>query len=228
MSYSLLVHASQTSTGASTGATTSAIDTTGADLLVACLSSNDGIATLSDSKSNTWTPLTMTIGGAPPGVRLYYCRGGTVGTGHTFSSAGVSQYSSVAVAAFSGAHATPFDAENGSNGSGGTQATGSVTPSEAGELIIAGLAFNSAGSPLSIDAGFTIAEDANYVAGQSYGVGLAYLIQGAAAGVNPTWTRGGSSQNAAAIATFKAAAAAAAAMPRDLGHTPQFQGLVAS
>jgi hypothetical protein len=104
------------------------------------------------------------------------------------------------MAAFSGSAASPFDVENGFNGSGTTLQPGSVTPSEANELLITALAFNGSGSPLSINLGFTVIEDANFVSGQSYGVGLAYLIQGPAAPVNLTWTRTNSDIMAAGIA----------------------------
>jgi hypothetical protein len=50
--------------------------------------------------------------------RLYYAANPTVGSGHTFSYTGASNFSSIFVAAFSGvATSSPFDKENGATSS---------------------------------------------------------------------------------------------------------------
>lgn len=187
--------------------TTAAIDTTGASLLVVCV--NDytvNASTLSDSKGNTWTGLTAKMSTTAES-KLYYCKNPTVGTGHTFTAAGTSIYATINVAAFSGAHLTaPFDQQNGATTAGATSlATGSITPSENNELIIAGISNVSAAR--SIDAGFTIANQVNYAAGFHYGGAIAYLIQTTAGAVNPSWSWTGSGEAAAVIASFKVPAA---------------------
>ena len=40
--------------------------------------------TISDNKSNTFTALT--VSGSTANVRIFYCQGGTFGTGHTFTN----------------------------------------------------------------------------------------------------------------------------------------------
>lgn len=188
----------------STGAASSAIDTTGATLLVAVCSGFIGSTpNLTDSKSNTWTGLTIRGGGSL--VKIYYVANPTVGTNHTFDPSGTNP--SCTVAAFSGVVTTsPFDQENGNTGSGGSVSTGSVTPSEDNELVIAGVTFYPAGV-VSINGGFTITDQVNYVLGAEMGSGLAYLIQTSVAAANPAWSHSGFTDAAVAIATFKAAAA---------------------
>lgn len=83
---------------------------------------------------------------------------------------------------------------------------GSVTPSADGYLIISGLAVSSQPTAaMTVDSGFTIA-DQRYAGGAEYGA-AAYLIQGTAAAINPTWSpeATGSVDVAVAIAVFKAA-----------------------
>jgi hypothetical protein len=125
--------------------TTSAIDTTGADLLIAVGCSFSHLGPFSDSKGNTWHALTSQQSG-PPGVgAIAYAWNATVGSGHTFSygldrSSG-DGFNGLAVAAFYGSQTSsdPFDVQNGSStGSASSLATGSVTPGVNNELLIFG------------------------------------------------------------------------------------------
>lgn len=206
---------SNTAKGAVGGAavTTDAIDTTGATLLVIAVGwyNGSGAPIISDSKGNTWTALTAQLNANTGDTRLYYSANPTVGTGHTFSN-GRANYSSVAVSAWSGAHATPFDVENGAIAAAATsKATGSVTPSEDNELVIAGISLRGswgAGSDdiVSIDNGFTISNQIPGVGNNRLSVGMAYLVQTAAAAVNPSWSWSHSDSVSVTIATFKAVA----------------------
>lgn len=194
------------------GFTTGSCDTTGATLAILGVAYYNliGAITLSDSKSNTYTPRTE-YSNTGYTARIYYCASPTVGSGHTFTLSGNSTYACLFAAAFSGAHATPYDQENGNtSGSGATLQPGSITPTEDNELIITVAAGNvTPADPTSINGGYTItghfANSVNNVAG-----GMAYVIQTTAAATNPTWTYTGDAPNvsAAAIASFKAAAAA--------------------
>jgi hypothetical protein len=194
--------------------TTGAIDTTGANLLIACVGDFNGAATPTDSKSNTWNPLTVRINvNSGDAVKLFYAYGSiNVGSGHTFT--GVSTLApSIAVLAVSGALSTdPFDQQNGTTDANGvtTKAVGSVTPSEANELITACIGWAAGTSNQSIDSGFTITDNVNYSGGSHMGVALAYLIQGSASAVNPAWSWTTNDSPGTTIATFKAAAAAGA------------------
>jgi hypothetical protein len=105
-------------------------------------------------------------------------------------------------------HASPFDKQNGSQNSVNTsRQPGSVTPSEGGELIITGIAgeLNTHGA-FSINSGFTISHQKDFENPHNTPGAMAYLIQGAAAAVNPTWSWTGSKNGASTIATFKMAA----------------------
>ncbi len=191
-----------------TGGTTTAIDTTGANLIVVSLSyyhtGNTGDITITDSKGNTWTLLTK-YANATTANRLYYCKNANVGSGHTFTTPLLSAYYGISIMAFSMANiTTPFDVENGANSlSASSLATGSITPSQANSLIVAGLTFdNNAGGAVSIDSGMTAISTA-YSGGSSMGTGIAYKVQSTAAAINPTWNITNAAAVAASIAAFK-------------------------
>lgn len=212
--------------GAGNGATTAPIDTTGANLLVALVFSWVAAAApgFADSKSNSWTGLTVRSA-ADPEVRLFYVQGGAVGTGHTFSTSGTATYSGCLVAAFSGSVASPADQENGATGSGVTSLKpGSITPTEDNELVIAAMATNNnAGfsTQAAIDGGFTFSNRINS-GGDSYAAALAYLIQTSAAAADPTFSWNNAHSAAAVIASFKAAAAGGGSLPPFVSARPRF------
>lgn len=207
MAFSLL--ANTIATGLNSPITTGAIDTTGANLLVVVVGNYTGVngqATVSDSKSNSWTGATLQAVGNNY-VRIYYCASPIVGAGHTFTASnGGTIAGGVAVQAWSGASASPFDVENGAfAGSNTSLQTGSVTPSQANSLIIAGVSTDSAGSTFAIDISFTVSNSQNYTGGTTEGLAAAYLAQGAAASVNPAWSWSGLAVVSAVIAVFKPA-----------------------
>lgn len=204
MAIALLASTLKQANSASTEAS-SAIDTTGATLLVVVASYlYNAAVTLTDSAGNTWTPLTAYSTSASTRVRIYYCLSPSTSASHTFQLAGALSYPALAVAAFSGTlTASAFDVENGNfNNSGTTVATGTVTPSEGNELLIFGFSSNASGS-YSVDVG-TIANQAGLLGASAFGVALAYQIQTTATARNATWTSG-SGTLAAAAATFKSA-----------------------
>jgi RHS repeat-associated protein len=162
--------------------------------------------TLSDNKGNTWTPLTASTVTGTVTERLYYVANPTVGSGHTFSDTGTSNFASICVAAFSGvATSSPFDKENGATSSASTIQTGSVTPSLNQELLVSGLGWNVARTtyPPTLDSSFTVSTSSNFLASNHYGCSIGYLVQSNAAAVNPTWSLGSAQSDAARIATFK-------------------------
>jgi hypothetical protein len=187
--------------------TVSAIDTTGANLLVAAISqyNGSGVGTLSDSKSNTWTALTAKVGAAEAYNRLFYCASPIVGSGHTFTYNNTGLFGAIAVQAWSNANVSPFDLQNGNTAASGlTVQPGSVTPNQINSVIITAVCPGGAAtSGYSIDGGFTVSDSVNTGPGVE-GLAMAYLVQGAAAAVNPNWSWTGSSNDAAAtIAVFK-------------------------
>lgn len=192
--------------------TSAAMNSTGATGLVCGLTSYDLATepTLSDSKGNTFTPLTVINITNLLRVRLLYVAAPSVGSGHTFTVtiSGGNSYSSVACLALSGMHATPFDQENGTpiTPAATSAQPGSVTPSVDNEILITVMGFDDGESSATIDSSFTISDqiNANYY---WWGIALAYKIQTTAGAENPTWSWTGSTRAVSAIASFKAAAA---------------------
>jgi hypothetical protein len=199
MAYAVITNAA--AAGSGSAATTGAIDTTGANLIVIAGTSYDVPITAADSKGNTWSVLTEYDSDVR--VRLFYCLDPIVGSGHTFTINSASGFPSVAVIALSGAAAASvFDQINGS----ATAQAGSVTPSEDNEILIAAVSFTTSNT-VSIDGSFTITNQSDYAGGGAIGIGLAYKIQTSAGAENPTWTPSGTfGDRASTIASFKAAA----------------------
>lgn len=200
-----------------TSITTPAIDTTGADLIVIAVSDYIAapISAISDSKSNTWTKLASSSTSVTRNT-LYYCQNPTVGSGHTFTASGGGNavYPGIAVQAWAGSTSAPFDQQNGATVDPGTTLnTGSITPGFANELVIASVGGNSGTEVWSIGSSFTISDQTPAVGGSGIGIGMAYLVQGSATAVNPQWTSSTSTDMAARIASFKAAAAAGGCIP---------------
>jgi len=199
-----IAHVAVGMTGVS-GATSSAIDTTGATFIV--IAQSGVVASTfppTDSKSNTWTPLTEYAGGSLS-VQLYYCSNPTVGTGHTFTVvAGIA--ASIAVAAFDQTlDAAPESAGGAGSASATTQQPGLLTPLTDNCLIVTGFEYVSATEPgpATISAGFTILENIGN-ASTSVPVALAYQVQTTATAVNPTWSSNAAAERvAAAMAVIK-------------------------
>jgi hypothetical protein len=188
--------------------TSSAVNTTGVDLLIMSVgyynpAQDSTLPAVSDSKGNTWTPLTVHNTGTNAANVLFYSKNPTVGSGHTFTIS--SNYSSISVAGFSGSDTTaPFDQQNGAGTTSSTSlATGSITPSAANELIIAGGGTGGGGTTLvSIATGFTVAQTDNG-GSQSFPSALGYKIQTTATAENATFSISFSNQIAVTIASFK-------------------------
>lgn len=220
MAYAFVIGVSAQSATSDDGCTTSSIDTTGCDLLIIAVPQWPGVGavTVSDSKGNTWTALTTyTDPGSDKQIRSYYCAAPTVGSGHTFTVAQGSCYSSIGVLGFSGAHATPADGQNGNSQTSGTSnQTGSVTPAEDNELFIAALTNWRYSDTTTIDSGFThqINLDGN---AHSTSIHIAYKIQTTGGAENPTWSWNGANATPSTLITFKAAASATNSGPRTNG-----------
>lgn len=195
-------------------ATSPAIDTAGTDLLVAFFgyhgSGANSVPAFTDSAGNTWQTAEAAAGNYHAACLFYVPKPVLTSAAHTITlTNGISPYWFGVFAAWSGSAAAPLDQANGIAPSGTDTSIqpGSITPAQGGELILSGTQVYSASAP-TIDSGFTIV--ANLAGSASYGGGLAYLEQSAAAAVNPTWSWTGACQSPCAIASFKAAAATAA------------------
>jgi len=194
--------------GSATTVTTGTVDTSGADCLIAVVSryEDEVGGTLTDSKSNTWTPVSL-LPEFTVRCSIWYSAGSpTVGSGHTFTYAGTDVYASVAVMAFAGVHATPLDQEEAEAvGAVTTIGTGSITPTEDNELVVSGLACIDDGT-YAVDESMTIAYQTPYDSGQHFGLAAAYKIQTTAAAIAPDWSWTDTVDAAACVASFKAAA----------------------
>jgi hypothetical protein len=198
-----------------TSITTPPIDTTGSDLIVADVTffanpPGAGCSTpnvFGDSKGNTWsTAKTVQNNGTSDGqLNLLYVQAPTVGSGHTFNF-NKECFSSIYVLAFSGSVTSPLDVTNsGSNASTETsQASGSILPTQNGDLIITGLMGSGLVSGISVDSSIIQANAAGGgTPNENYTTGLGYFAQSTAATINPTWSWTTARSAAAAVASFK-------------------------
>lgn len=176
---SLVSHAIGTSpTGMTDPAVTSAINTTGASLLVAYvanyLADSSTPGSVVDSKGNTWIALTNFQETPAINLCLWYCLTPTVGSGHTVTV--TNNYPAVAFSAWSGV--LSFSAE---------ASPGPVTPTQAGDLLISGYSDATGNAMISVDSGFTIFDSA-LVGGTYLPLAVASLIAPNTSAVTPTWT----------------------------------------
>src|SRR5262252_36271 len=190
------------------GGTTAAIDTTGADLLVLGVgwyAAGGTLATPTDSKGNTWIALTAHGPGQFATHRFWYAKNAIVGAGHTFTATGAGTFANLIVHAFSGSHLTaPFDVESGASSSGGvaTLASGSVTPTQNGSVVVTGYACltNPGNSAETVTPTMTQTAVGTSATGRSL---TGVLIQTTAAVINPTWSWSASNGVAVSTAVFK-------------------------
>jgi hypothetical protein len=184
---------------AATG-TTAAMDTTGATLLVAANDAGSAGAP-TDSASNTWTAIDNITGGSFGGnVALYYVNNPTTSATHTFTSAG--GLSAVFVVAASGTNTSgPLETSTKST----ANQPGSITPATDGSLLV--VVLQPGGDAITgINSSFVLQDTIAGTGGVTYGGGLATLIQGTAAAVNPTWTVNAGGSGGDIMASFKPAA----------------------
>jgi hypothetical protein len=176
-----VAHAAASASGSGT-ATTPAINTTGATLLImmaadyAQASTSD---TRSDSKGNTWIPLQNCAAGVN-NVTAWYTLNPVTDSAHTFQVKG--SYTSMAVLAFAGVSSFQSVACNISTG-GTTLAAGPVTTTVPSLLVTV---ISHAMPGRTVTDGFAISDFQPY--GSSEGIAAAYLIQQAAGTSNPVWT----------------------------------------
>jgi hypothetical protein len=157
MAWTQLIHAE-----AGVSASTPARNTTGATLIVvsACYYPPSGVpSTVAEGgASNTWVAGTARASGSL-GVRQFYCISPNTNASHTFAVTDCS----ITVAAYSGGPATPT--LFGQSGAAALQ-PGSLTPAQDGALLVAALGYYAHSSPVSINSGFTISDQADYYPGR--------------------------------------------------------------
>lgn len=189
------------------------MNTTGADLIILAVSFYVGntpdTSNVSDNNGLTWNQRTARVT-ADTSVRFFYAYGAGSGrSGHTFSVSKVSSFMSVYVVALSGAltSGNPADQENG--GIGGntstTVSTGSITPTEGNEYVIAAVASTATGDSMS-STNMSLLGQVNYNPGAAYAIAVADEIQTSATARSETFNWTGAYYSAGAIDSFKSAA----------------------
>lgn len=211
MSFALLTHTQ--ASGSSAAVITAPIDTTGADLLIAVIHGNFQSGSTdpfmyTDTYGNTanWVYLTQYKSPGTNGTltRILYCLSPAVGTGHVFEVHGSDSYPTVDILAYSGVGVTPFDGDVGNSNASSVSSIqpGSLTPSQAGDLLISAATWSVAGTYTS-DIG-TIIDQTTGGGTSMPGVVVAY-VQGGAAAFNPTISASASGIVSIATAAFKSA-----------------------
>jgi hypothetical protein len=187
-----------TQTNTVVGTTTSAIDTTGSDLIV--ITSGGWLVTApTDNKGNTYLlAYDENTASVRPYSYIWYCHNPVVGTGHTFTFANNAQVTTVAAWSGSTTGATVLDQKAAGFVLGTTSttafATGPITPSVGGCLVIANWAIDdpaesSGFAGFSVNNGFTLGPGEDEASGSYFGCVTAYLAQTTAASVSCTLTR---------------------------------------
>jgi len=192
-----------TRTGTTSGGNSTAINTTGADLLVVAASWFAGTTaniTITDSAGNTWVELTKQTHANNQAVRIFYVENPVTSASHTITVSGAGTFAPAWFAAFSGSFAgSPL--QNGATVSAATTLqTGAVAPSVAALVIAAAV---GASSPSSLPSGYSLGFVQAFVAGTSVPLAVGYKIQDTAVSENPQFAWSGNSFAAAVIAAFE-------------------------
>jgi hypothetical protein len=182
------------------GGTSSAINTTGANLIVGQVTSYSGAGTFTDSQGNTWQ--SVYVGGVNTGdeyCQILYAFAPTTSASHTFTTNG--EYSVINVLAFSGSVGSGSYDQRNQNvpGVATINALGSITPSANNSMIIAALSGDNAIGANSINNGTIIGTDGNGINGAGF---IAYYNQATAAAINETWSWTNPVSTAGIVASF--------------------------
>lgn len=186
--------------------TTGGFDTSLANLIVLMVAYAQGLGApaVSDSKSNSWTPLTVkSDSGGYRSIAFYYSYVTSVGASHTFTASLAGGYPSICVLACSGMLPAGFDVQNGTVTTTDPAPTGNVTPTQNNSLIVVG--FATAGSPnvkMFSDA-FTYTTSGG---NSGYNAWMGHMVQATAASVGASFDgKSALAPSATVIASFKIA-----------------------
>jgi hypothetical protein len=186
-------------------ATTSAMDSTGADLLIVSVetySTTVPKSGLSDNKSNTFIELAHISNGVSD-QRVFICRNPSVGTGHTFTYSLGSSYPAISAAAFSGVGILVGSEYTTATAS--TITSGSLSTTSNGSLFFFSVGSQTGVTQSSVSSGFTELSDVAGVPAVNTGIHTSYKIQSTAGSESPTSTMSGSSDLNSAFLVFEPA-----------------------
>lgn len=198
MGYSLVAHAAAAGTTANQNCLSATL------FVASIISASGGTPTPNDSSSNIWTQIGSyeNDGNTSVNVGLFYVANPTVTSSQNFGITS-SDFSVLCVQAWSGSASSPLGTSSaGNSSSGSTVQPGSLTPSAANSLLVTACAPNNTNNVSSIDSSFTISDNVAYSGGVNEAGAMAYLVQSAAAAVNPSWTLDNSFGGAAIMAYF--------------------------
>jgi hypothetical protein len=178
------------------------LNTTGANFIMVCAVQGYGYpptsSAVTDSNSNTWIQGPTQTNSGYGYVTPYYVFNPTTGTNQTFEYQANAPNTAISVMAFSGVASGPDQSSSASTSYGTTLQSGSVTPTNANELIS-----NCSGNNGNTLTGASIASPMTLVDSLSGGlapsVADAYQIQTTAMAVNPTWTVASSNSNLSTV-----------------------------
>lgn len=187
------------------GFTCSAFNAAGANLLVVVavsLVGQDG--PISDSTAASWTDVNVGTYNHRFGVWFASVTGQA---SHTITIGGTGNYPAFAYYAFASAGLLDQATTPVTGSSVSTLQPGSLTPANAGSVLVTGIASNSP-EAWSIDSGFATPLQTPNSPGFAYGVAASYQIQTTATARNPTWSWAGSDNLTTMMAVFSLARSA--------------------
>ena len=168
-------------------ATTPAVATTGANLVVIFVTVNTVTAPIiTDSSMNTWTARSSYTLNSTITIFTFECLNPTTSASHTFTATAAGQYVNMAAHCWSGVKTSnAFYQQKGSI----TGMPGLLTTLVDKSLIITAITEGNLTTGAAIDSGFTIIS--NYRGYTYYGSAVAYKIQTTAGDSDPSWTKTG-------------------------------------
>jgi len=194
--------------------TTPAIDTGGATLIIAAVSTDDTTVVtatpISDSRGNVWTlayrfPTGPTGGGNGCRCDLWYTRvaNGT-SIAHTFTAKG--PLPGISVLVFKGGPGSQLDVFAGATVTGVAfgVTTPAITPVASGALVITALSMGLPQTPgtIVVGSGFTDLEERQAIPTRGLGISMGYQSQAVAAPISANWTYPAHVPSTAVIVAF--------------------------
>jgi len=177
--------------GGQNGATSAAINTTGATLLVGVPSGLGGSAVaLTDNKGNGSATIAGNSYNSGSNITplIQYWLTPTVGSGHTFTYSAGSSYEGFCVYAVSGVTGVSDNnfTANAITTNTTTCQAGSITPGSGTHIVFASAYDNTTGETPAIGSSYTLPLFLPQSAGNYVGTGAGYLVTGSA--TNPQWS----------------------------------------
>jgi hypothetical protein len=201
-----------TSAGGTSGSVTStAINTTGANMIVlGVVFDGGGNPTITDSMGNSWTGLANHDSGSsfnfPQNNTLWYCLNPSTSATHTFSVNGANRAPALFVQAFSNIIGYTGSFAGDGTGTGTVVHTGVVALQSVNNSLAVTVLGVDRVVGFSIDLGFTVVDTLDFLSGNHYGGAMANLITANTGTINPTWTTSISASKGTTIVVFSTVA----------------------